>query len=327
MNEAAGPPGASAPGTAPTAGVTAGRLLREARERQGLHIAALAASIKVTQKKLEALEADRFGELPDATFTRALAQTVCRALKVDSSEIMRLLPPPAGHRLEQVGEGLNAPFRARPGALVQRDVTSLLRSPAFWITGLVLLAALVVYLLPGRLAGLTGPARSASAVASSASASSGAAQTVAVQTVLPRGELPGMPPDTKPEEGAPVPVPANLVAPMEPADAAVSAASSASASMAIGTAASTAVVAPSTTAASSILQVQATGPSWVEVNDARGQALLARLVKSGETVAIDGAAPFKVRVGNAAGTRLTFRGQPVELAASTRDNIARLELR
>ena len=45
---------------APPAEASAGRLLREARERQGLHIAALAAAIKVQPKKLEWLEADRF---------------------------------------------------------------------------------------------------------------------------------------------------------------------------------------------------------------------------------------------------------------------------
>ena len=314
MNEVAGAQSAPPPEARSASTATAGRLLREARERQGLHIAALAASIKVTQKKLEALEADRFEELPDATFTRALAQTVCRALKVDSAEIMRLLPPPGGYRLEQVGEGLNAPFRARPGALVQRDVTSILRSPAFWLTMLVLLAALGVYLWPGRLAGLAGPGRAASA-ASPASSVPGV-----VSSVLPRGELPGMPPDTKPEEGAPVPVPANLVSPNEAAAATTAAVAPAgvAASGEAGSAAS---------ASASLLQVQATVASWVEVSDARGQALIARLVKPGESVDLDGVAPLKVRIGNAAGTRLTFRGQPVELAASTRDNIARLELK
>ena len=54
-------------------------MLRAARQARGLHIAALAASIKVTQRKLEALEADRYDELPDMTFTRALAKTVCRS--------------------------------------------------------------------------------------------------------------------------------------------------------------------------------------------------------------------------------------------------------
>ena len=122
---------------ADTAAPSAGRLLREARERQGLHIAVLAASIKVTPRKLELLEADRFDALPDATFTRALAQTVCRALKIDPAAVLVLLPPPAGHRLEQVGEGLNAPFRERPGVVGQRESTPTL-CPVFCVAVLIL---------------------------------------------------------------------------------------------------------------------------------------------------------------------------------------------
>src|SRR5204862_5204025 len=139
-----------AAGTAlgPVGATSAGRLLREARERQGLHIAALAASIKVTQKKLELLEADRFDALPDATFTRALAQTVCRALKIDPAAVLGLLPPAGGYRLEQLGEGLNAPFRERPGALVQRDGAGFAFGWVFWLTTLILVAAAVVYFLP-----------------------------------------------------------------------------------------------------------------------------------------------------------------------------------
>jgi len=128
---------------------SAGRLLREARERQGLHIAALAASIKVAPQKLEMLEADRFDALPDATFTRALAQTVCRALKIDPAAVLVLLPPAAaGHRLEQVGGGLNAPFRERPGVAGQRDAPPPRLGAVFWITALILVAALVLYFAP-----------------------------------------------------------------------------------------------------------------------------------------------------------------------------------
>ena len=128
---------------------SAGRLLREARERQGLHIAALAAAIKVAPKKLELLEADRFDALPDATFTRALAQTVCRALKIDPAAVLVLLPPAAvGHRLEQVGSGLNAPFRERPGVGGQREAAAPGLGAVFWITALILVAALVLYYAP-----------------------------------------------------------------------------------------------------------------------------------------------------------------------------------
>ncbi|MDQ6685037.1 MAG: helix-turn-helix domain-containing protein, partial [Pseudomonadota bacterium] len=138
---------ARAPAT-PAAAPTAGRLLREARERHGLHVAALAASIKVAPRKLELLEADRFDELPDATFTRALAQTVCRALKVDPAPVMRLLPPPAGQRLGQVGEGLNMPFRERPGATVQSELPNIFAKPVLWVTGLIVVAAVAVYFVP-----------------------------------------------------------------------------------------------------------------------------------------------------------------------------------
>jgi cytoskeleton protein RodZ len=126
---------------------SAGAMLRAAREKQGMHIAVLAASIKVAKPKLEALENDRYDELPDMTFTRALALTVCRALKIDAEPVLARLPQAAGHRLEPIGSGLNAPFRERPGRLEPSDWT-LLNKPAFWAVALVLLAAAVLYLLP-----------------------------------------------------------------------------------------------------------------------------------------------------------------------------------
>src|SRR5258706_10444942 len=119
---------------------TAGSIIKDARQAQGLHIAALAAAIKVPQKKLEALEADRFDELPDATFTRALAQTVCRSLKIDPAPVLALLPQLSGYRLEHVAEGINAPFRDRPGRREPKDWASL-ASPAVRGPLLLLLAA------------------------------------------------------------------------------------------------------------------------------------------------------------------------------------------
>ncbi|HPH15047.1 MAG TPA: helix-turn-helix transcriptional regulator, partial [Burkholderiaceae bacterium] len=68
--------------------VSAGALLRQAREAAGLHIAALAVSLKVPVKKLEALESDRLDLLPDAVFARALASSMCRALKIDAAPIL-----------------------------------------------------------------------------------------------------------------------------------------------------------------------------------------------------------------------------------------------
>ncbi|TXD94626.1 DUF4115 domain-containing protein [Mitsuaria sp. TWR114] len=74
------------------------------------------------------------------------------------------------------------------------------------------------------------------------------------------------------------------------------------------------------------LKVRASAESWVEVVDAKGQVLLSRLLRPGDLVDVHGVAPLRLRVGNVSGTELVFRGQPVDLAARARDNVARLEL-
>ena len=75
------------------------------------------------------------------------------------------------------------------------------------------------------------------------------------------------------------------------------------------------------------IELRTSAPSWIEVTDGRGRALLSRLVQAGETLGLDGDAPFRIRIGNASGTRLRFHGQPMALAEATRDNVARLELK
>jgi len=74
------------------------------------------------------------------------------------------------------------------------------------------------------------------------------------------------------------------------------------------------------------LKVRASAEAWVEVVDAKGQVLLSRLLRPGDLVDVNGVAPLKLRVGNVSGTELVFRGQPVDLAARSRDNVARVEL-
>ncbi len=71
---------------------TAGDMLREAREAHGLHIEMVAAALKVPPQKLMALEADDIASLPDPVFARALASSVCRALRIDPAPVLAKLP-------------------------------------------------------------------------------------------------------------------------------------------------------------------------------------------------------------------------------------------
>ena len=76
-----------------------------------------------------------------------------------------------------------------------------------------------------------------------------------------------------------------------------------------------------------LVQLRTSESSWVEVRDARGVLLLSRTVQPGESVGLDGNLPLRLVIGNAAVTQLGFRGKPVDLTPSTRDNVARVELR
>ena len=68
--------------------LSAGQMLKQARVNAGLHVAALAVTLKVPVKRLEALEDDNMVLLPDVVFVRALASSVCRTIKVDPTPFL-----------------------------------------------------------------------------------------------------------------------------------------------------------------------------------------------------------------------------------------------
>ncbi len=127
--------------------LTAGAMLRAARESAGLHVAALAVSMKVPVKKLEALESDRLDLLPDAVFVRALASSVCRSLKIDAAPVLAKLPVNGIPRLDAGERGINAPFRAS-GETSTMSLPSFLKRPAALVVVALLVAAVVVVMVP-----------------------------------------------------------------------------------------------------------------------------------------------------------------------------------
>ena len=281
----------SEPGAAPTSPGSAGAQLRAARERQGMHVAALAAAIKIPQRRLEALEADRYDELPDATFARALALTVCRALKIDPAPVLAQLPRIGDKPLPDVAGGLNAPYRERSGRAERPAGLAPLRHPLSWAALLVLLAAALVLWLPeGGWRSLLSDSTATPASATTASAAMPAVASVAAAA-------------------------SSVVEEIVPAAAAPASADPAAAS----------AVAAAPVAGLAVLR--ASNASWVEVIDAAGQVLLQRVLQPGESVGLDGRLPLRLKIGNAAVTSLQFRGREVDLAPHTRDNVARLELK
>lgn len=322
---------------------TAGARLKALREATGMHIGVLSATLKVPQARLEALEGDRLGELPDATFARALAKAVCRVLKVDPSEVLALLPASTEPGLERVSKGLNQTFKAQ--ALGGSGVSlSVLRKPVVLAPVGVLLAAAVVYFLPADIASrwkasdsavgpvvasepafgpgtdprdpntmapvvstVTTPANPVAAVAEAASAVVPGAAGLESPLVQAAAV-----PSSGPSVALPAPAPAVTTPVVAPAPV--------SAPVLAATPAAT----PGATLAP--LRLRASADTWIEVVDARGQVQFSRLMRAGEVSDLQVQTPVKVRVGNVSGTSLSLRGEAVDLAARARDNVARLEL-
>lgn len=153
---------------APVSAPTAGALLRAAREQRGIAVPVLAASLKLPVHKIEALEADRYADLTDATFVRALALSVCRHLRVDSEPVLALLPagdapalrgsPPIG-RMRR-GDGPRVAFHPVPWA----------RRPVTWVIATGVAAAVAFLWWTQQAATPPGPGVSKSAAPDAASA-------------------------------------------------------------------------------------------------------------------------------------------------------------
>ena len=77
---------------APQAEITAGELLKAMRERAGVQLETIAATLKVSTQKLKALEANDFSSMPAVYFTRALAASVCRQLGQDPAPVLEKIP-------------------------------------------------------------------------------------------------------------------------------------------------------------------------------------------------------------------------------------------
>lgn len=319
---------------------TAGDLLRDAREAAGLHIATLAASLKVPVKKLEALEQDRFDLLPDAVFVRALASSVCRTLKIDPTQVLERMPQSAAPKLAQRSASINAPFSS-PADGPRASPWNHASRPAVLAVLALLLGALVLIFLPGvaeepvtvkreaeeglAVAATEKPqSLPATMVMAGASLASGAAPEVsAAINVASASAAEGPVPAARPGDVAAAPVTPQVAMqstlPVAPVATAVAALTPPGAALAAGP--------PVTAVPGGIVTFRAKQESWVEVTDAKGAVVLRRTLAPGEVAGASGALPLTAVVGRADATQVQVRGRAFDLTPVARDNVARFEVK
>ena len=297
--------------------VTAGALLRDAREAAGLHIAALAVALKVPVAKLEALEADNFSALPDMVFVRALASSVCRTLKIDPQAVLALLPQGEGPRLSAGDVGLNAPvkgFASRSSAAPFKGAGS--RS-FVWAVGLLLIgAALMMFLPRGLDADLSALLKQPETTTKIPMPTGNVAQEISVAV------------GAEQRDPAPAPAPAAGVGVELPAGESIKPAGIASHPIVLPSVeASAPSSAPAADAPSGVLAFKARSESWIQVRDAAGALVLQRNLAPNELVSVSGVLPLAVVIGRADATEVFVRGKPYDIGPVSRENVARFEVK
>ncbi|GAA6120095.1 helix-turn-helix domain-containing protein [Acidovorax sp. FG27] len=284
------------------AAVTAGSLLRDARQAAGVHIAALAVALKVSAPKLEALEADRHEVFPDVVFVRALASSVCRTLNIDPAPVLALLPQGAAPRLT-ADRGINASYKdsttrasSGAGAAVPRSVVA--------VVLVLLLGALAMVFVPKALDNSSATTEAVSSSSAPGSVAEPVSHGASTAAPLPSPEA-----DRSAPAAVPAPAPAAAVAAASPAAPASQAA-------------------PNTAAvASEVLVIAAKATSWVQVRSLGGGGTTQKTLNAGDRLVAPGSPPWAVVIGKADATTVLVRGQPLDIASSTRENVARFEVK
>ena len=305
---------------APAAAVSAGALLRQARQAQGVALEDLAATLKVPVEKLQALEDEDWQRLPDVVFLRALAQTICRTLHLEAAPVLALLPQQKVTALAPQG-GLNAPMRERgvPSILA----TNTKHSPWPWVVLLLIVLGGggylgVQWMAPEWVRGVSTTVPAPSEPAGDSPLFSPAVPEEGdgggmgnMGDVAQAGEVPTvqaaalMQPALPEEEGAQP----GFAAPAPAAEPAAAPAAQAAASV------------------SPVLRITAKGATWVQVLDAQQRLLIEKILQDGEVFSTSAPKPLTVAVGKADLATVEVNGAPFDVQAVARSNVARFEVK
>ena len=292
---------------APQAEITAGELLKAMRERAGVQLETIAATLKVSTQKLKALEANDFSSMPAVYFTRALAASVCRQLGQDPAPVLEKIPddkPSAKASGSSNNTDQPAPPTVRriESVMTSTGMRSNTSAKARWLLAaiaLMLAAAAALFFIPSLSARLNAAVRGQEPQANS------------ITSDAPVSEQP---------EGADAS--GSSAAPIAPATLASEVAASSQAAVP-SSAASATTEAP----LNNTLQITATGQTWVKVSSSSGKTLYRRNLVAGQTHSIKiNNYPVSVEVGQTENTQITDRGTPFDLSALASQGQARFEL-
>jgi cytoskeleton protein RodZ len=314
--------------------------LRQARESNGWSQAEVALKLNLTTTSLSNLEAGAFDKLPGHTFARGYIRAYAKLLGMDQAVLVQQFDQSTG--TDSQGSSVHSLGRIEEPVRVSHTILR--------IVSLLLLIAVIgggfvwwqdqTSMRTKDLIGLTpehvevegadgttqihpldepedqavveGQAEGGTALALPQ------ADTPAEAPAEAQATAPAVPTTPAAPAHNSAPVVAAPVTPATPAPAPVVTAPAAPSAPA------PAVTAP--VAGQGQVQVQFTADCWTQVTDGSGKVLFSGLKRKGDSLAVNGKPPFAVRLGFARGAKVSYNGQPIDVAPFTSGETARLKL-
>jgi cytoskeleton protein RodZ len=286
----------SFPGTGES--VTPGAQLSAARIAAGLSVADVAAQMRITPRQVEALEGDRFEELPGPVFVRGFIRNYARVLKLEPVPLLHALEPMLAY---------DAPLKAQATAGRMPVATRRGRSNLL----LACLASLFILVVIAGAYELWSRQRGAFLKAQP--------PVPAVAAPIAKEVKPQASPSTASQDA---PQPSAKAAP----DTAAPSADAASAGAPAESVPAVPSPAPAQPPTGGRIDVRFVRDAWVEIRDAEGRVLITGTGAAQSERHLEGKAPFSVVIGNVGGVTMTYNGKPVDFSAYAARNIARFTL-
>ena len=297
---------ASIDGREPPPGM-AGALLRAAREAAGLSVDAVAQQLKLAPRQVKALEEGDYTHLPGRTFVRGFVRNYARLVHLDPEKVLGALPAGAS------APTLEAPMLQQTAPTMGELPTSE-HSKSGWTRWAIPLTLAAIVAAAATYEWLRPPGESRATLGGDP-----AANIERPAPIIAKQEAPGTSLQNPLAATAPDPTPDT------PPSTSSAPASTASPSPA--TAPSPAPTpATGTTIALQPLMLAFRDYSWTEVRDRNGRVLLSGMNPGGTAQSLSGTPPLEIVIGNAADVSVRYKGQPVDLAPHTRQNVARFTL-
>ena len=297
-----------------------GAELKNAREQLGLTVSEVAHHLKLAPRQVEALEEERFEQLPGVTFARGMLKNYARLLKLE--------PEPL---LERIADRFQAPDANRLAARYSQPVpfSDSARRSTFVYLGLsILVLALgggVAYQwyrehkAPADLAQAKRAPAKADVVASAAPAAAPRAQPKMAEPVVQSELTAKVAVAREPEKPAQTQKPSpveKVVAPQKPAQPDKRAADNVT----------VAKVAPAAPGNVNRLVIRCEEDAWIEVKDAKDRMLVSSLNPKGSERIVRARGPLTLVIGNAAHVQVIHNDRPVDLAPHIKLTTARFTL-